>query len=222
MLLFARFKVLIGKTLSLLHAVDLSCIKRDKLLFENLNVTVDAGEMLVVSGPNGAGKTSLLRILAGLSYPESGELQWRDVAISQDPLSYYRELIFVGHKLGLSINLSALENLQFWLHGRNLAISDDDIITVLDRLALVGMEDVLVGQMSAGQQRRVALAKLWLASAKIWILDEPLTALDKFGVKLLQAKMAEHVQQGGMLITTSHQAFDVGIPIRELALKENW
>ncbi len=177
--------------------------------------------MLVVAGPNGAGKTSLLRILAGLSMPETGSVQWAGKSI-QDDSEYFRELVYIGHKLGFSINLSALENLQFWLHQRGFLVSDDVIIEALDELSLVGMEEVLVSQMSAGQQRRVTLAKLWLAPAKIWILDEPLTALDKHGIQLLQDKMISHVQSGGMIISTSHQQFDVDIPIQTLELESSW
>lgn len=177
--------------------------------------------MLVIAGPNGAGKTSLLRILAGLSAPESGTVLW-DSSDIQEEYGYFKELIYIGHKLGFSINLTALENLQFWLNQRGHSVPKEHIIETLDNLALLGMEDVLVRQMSAGQQRRVALAKLWLTPAKIWILDEPLTALDKLGIKLLQDKMISHVQSGGIIITTSHQQFEVDIPIKTLALESHW
>ncbi|MCY7294405.1 cytochrome c biogenesis heme-transporting ATPase CcmA [Alteromonas sp. a30] len=202
-----------------LKAQDLACIKRDKLLFNNLALKVEEGEMLVIAGPNGAGKTSLLRILAGLSSPEAGEIHWGTKAIDDDESDYKSALIYIGHKLGFSINLTALENLRFWMQQREQPVNDDVIIDVLDDLALVGMEDVLVRQMSAGQQRRVALARLWLTPAKIWILDEPLTALDKFGIKLLQARMLAHIKRGGMIISTSHQQFAEDIPVRVLELE---
>lgn len=191
------------------------------MLFENLNIELGTGEMLLVSGSNGAGKTSLLRLLAGLSQPATGTLCWRRKPIQEDPISYYRELIFVGHKLGLNGHLSALENIQFWLRSRTIEIAEHEIIAVLDMLALLGMEDVLVSQMSAGQQRRVALAKLWLAAAKLWILDEPLTALDKAGVALLETHMIQHVRRGGILIATSHQALNRELKFRELTLEEH-
>lgn len=210
-----------GDKLTQLKAQALSCIKRDKLLFSNLALVVNSGEMLVVAGPNGAGKTSLLRILAGLSEPESGDVFWEEQNIDSTESDYKQSLIYIGHKLGFSINLTALENLRFWTEQRDQSVTDANIIDVLDELALVGMEDVLVRQMSAGQQRRVALARLWLTPAKIWILDEPLTALDKFGIQLLQAKMKSHINDGGMIISTSHQQFADDIPVRVLALEPN-
>ncbi|UAA38137.1 cytochrome c biogenesis heme-transporting ATPase CcmA [Paraneptunicella aestuarii] len=208
--------------MSRLHAQGLSCIKRDRLLFDNLDLLVEPGQMLVVTGPNGAGKTSLLRILSGLASPEEGTVFWSEQNIYEDNTQYASDLIYIGHKLGFSANLSALENLQFWLQQRQIHRSVDDILEVLDDLALIGMEDVLVRQMSAGQQRRVALAKLWLAPAALWILDEPLTALDKVGVQMLQQKMAEQVLAGGSIITTSHQDFSVEININILALEASW
>lgn len=211
-----------GDKLTQLKAQELACIKRDKLLFNNLALRVKSGEMLVVAGPNGAGKTSLLRILAGLSMPEEGTVYWGDVPINDIDSLYLQDLIYIGHKLGFSINLTALENLRFWMQQRGQEASDELIIDVLDNLALVGMEDVLVRQMSAGQQRRVALARLWLTPAPIWILDEPLTALDKLGIELLQSKMISHVQAGGIIISTSHQQFAVDIPVRVLELEPNW
>lgn len=216
------FLVMVGGKLSQLYAQGLSCIKRDRLLFDNLELLVESGQMLVVTGPNGAGKTSLLRILSGLAAPEEGTVYWGKQDISEDITEYASNLIYIGHKLGFSANLTALENIQFWLQQRGLQKSNDDILDVLDGLALVGMEDVLVRQMSAGQQRRVALAKLWLAPAPLWILDEPLTALDKIGIQMLQSKMAEHVRNGGSIVTTSHQDFAVEITIRTLELEVRW
>jgi len=211
-----------GDKLTQLKAQELACIKRDKLLFNDLALQVEPGEMLVVAGPNGVGKTSLLRILAGLSAPEDGAIFWNDVSIDNIDSTFRQDLIYIGHKLGFSINLTAIENLRFWMQQRGQVPSEQSIIEVLDELALVGMEDVLVRQMSAGQQRRVALARLWLTPAAIWILDEPLTALDKWGINLLQQKMISHVQAGGIIISTSHQHFAVDIPVRTLALEPNW
>lgn len=177
--------------------------------------------MLVVSGPNGAGKTSLLRILAGIAVPEAGDVSWNGESIYADASAYNQNLLYIGHKLGFSPNLSAFENIAFWLQQRQVAFSRNDILDALDNLALVGMDNVLVRQMSAGQQRRVALAKLWLAPTTLWILDEPLTALDKSGIALLQQKMITHVQGGGMIISTSHQQFDVDIPVSVLELESS-
>jgi len=186
-----------------------------------LDVSLSAGQMLVVSGPNGAGKTSLLRILAGIAMPEAGDVTWNNESIFTDASAYNQDLLYIGHKLGFSPNLSAFENIDFWLQQRQVSFTRSAVLDVLDNLALIGMDNVLVRQMSAGQQRRVALAKLWLAPATLWILDEPLTALDKFGIALLQQKMISHVQAGGMIVSTSHQQFDVEIPLTVLELESS-
>jgi|TARA_R110002051_G_scaffold45625_1_gene91732 heme exporter protein A len=197
-----------------LCASGLTCIKRDRVLFDDFSLNLNAGELVYLRGPNGAGKTSLLRILTGLSSPEYGDVTFDGVNISSNPSLYYQNLIYLGHKSALNGALSAIDNLRFWLaqHGiqnQDVTQASDigcTIYQVLERLGLVGLEDVPVRFLSAGQQRRVALSRLWLKSATVWVLDEPFTALDSAGVILLERKMKQHVADGGMIITTSHQA----------------
>lgn len=190
---------------TVLEACSLTCSKRDRTLFEGLSLNVSAGELLYLRGPNGAGKTSLLRILTGLSEPDAGEVKYDGKNIKMFASSFHKALFYLGHKTGNSNALSALDNLTFWLAQHNVSQSQDAIFDALGRVGLVGVEDVPVRYLSAGQQRRVALARLWLKPAKMWILDEPFTALDVKGIDLLEHTMRRHVEQGGVVITTSHQ-----------------
>ena len=189
----------------MLEACGLTCSKRDRTLFEGLSLVVNTGELLYLRGPNGAGKTSLLRILTGLSAPESGAVLYNGVNISEDKTGYYRDLFYLGHKSGTNGSLSALDNLSFWLAQHSTSVQENVLYDVLAKVGLVGLEDVPVRYLSAGQQRRVALSRLWLKPAKVWVLDEPFTALDVKGIHLLETSMKEHVSRGGLIITTSHQ-----------------
>lgn len=189
----------------MLEACGLTCSKRDRTLFEGLSLVVNTGELLYLRGPNGAGKTSLLRILTGLSTPESGAVSYNGMDIAEDKTDYYRDLFYLGHKSGTNGSLSALDNLSFWLAQHSTLVQENVLYDVLAKVGLVGLEDVPVRYLSAGQQRRVALSRLWLKPAKVWVLDEPFTALDVKGVHLLETSMKEHVSRGGLIITTSHQ-----------------
>ena len=171
----------------------------------NVHITVPSGNITGLIGPNGAGKTSLLRILTGLSSPDSGAVLYNGMDISADKTGYYQDLFYLGHKSGTNGSLSALDNLSFWLAQHNVSVPVNTLFDVLEKVGLVGLEDVPVRYLSAGQQRRVALSRLWLKPAKVWILDEPFTALDVKGVHLLETSMKEHVRRGGLIITTSHQ-----------------
>jgi heme exporter protein A len=194
-----------------LEACSLTCIKRDRSLFEGLSLVVNSGELLYLRGPNGAGKTSLLRILTGLSDADAGQVKYEGNDIKEIKAHYYDALFYLGHKTGNSNSLSALDNLSFWLSQHGVSVTQDKLYEALARVGLVGLEDVPVRYLSAGQQRRVALARLWLKPAKVWILDEPFTALDVKGIALLEQTMKSHVDKGGIVLTTSHQ------PLSDLA-----
>ena len=186
----------------MLEASHLSCIKKDRVLFDGLSLQLKKSELMYLRGPNGAGKTSLLRILSGLSQPASGCVTWRGKPLD---LQWYREMIYVGHKPGVNGTLTAVENLRFWCFQHAIDVTDTHILDVLSVLELVGLEDMPCRMLSAGQQRRVALAKLWLKPASVWLLDEPFTALDVEGVLQLEKVMCQHVKAGGSILTTSHQ-----------------
>ncbi|WP_334027552.1 cytochrome c biogenesis heme-transporting ATPase CcmA [Alteromonas sp. P256] len=189
----------------MLKACELTCVKRDRVLFEDVSLAVNAGELLYVRGPNGAGKTSLLRILTGLSTPESGTVLFNGENIADSSFSYLSTLLYLGHKSGTNGSLSAMDNLTFWLAQHQVKCEESQLFDALMRVGLVGLEDVPIRFLSAGQQRRVALTRLWLKPADVWILDEPFTALDVKGIALLEEQMKSHVENGGVVITTSHQ-----------------
>ena len=198
----------------------MSCVKRDRLLFEGINFSVNNSELLYIKGPNGAGKTSLLRILVGLSQPETGHIQFDGENIHQFSDSFHKNLIYFGHKLGLNLHLSAIENLTYWCHQNGFNTSDVELFDLLGNLGLVGLETLPVANLSAGQQRRVALARLWLKrDASLWILDEPFTAIDVDGIALLQQKILSHLGNNGSVIMTSHQALNLNYPMKELTLE---
>lgn len=196
-----------------LLAVDnLACIREERLLFEKLSFALEAGSLVQLEGPNGVGKSSLLAILAGLSSPLEGEVRYRGQPLVKVRAQYYEDLLFLGHKSGVNPVLSPLENLRFYQ--QVLPSHDLDLWELLDLVGLFGMEELPVGQLSAGQQRRVALARLWLSKASCWLLDEPFTAIDALGVKKLEARLEEHCQQGGLVVLTTHQSLALAPALR--------
>lgn len=201
----------------MLTLTNLTCYRDERLLFDALCFHVKAGEMVQIEGPNGAGKTSLLRIIAGLSAADSGEIRWQNRPIGKQRDIYHQQLLYLGHASGVKGVLTAFENLQFYQAARGRHSDEDAIWHALAQVDLVGYEDVPVIQLSAGQQRRVALARLWLSDHVLWLLDEPLTAIDKSGVAKLMALFETHCQQGGILLLTTHQ--DIDYPIRKLSLQ---
>jgi len=196
----------------LISADSLTCIREDRILFEQLNVQVNAGDIVQIEGPNGAGKTSLLRILAGLSEPFEGRVLFDTQAISHCRELFHQNLLYLGHLPGVKGEMTAEENLKFnlALHG----VVDPQIEADLAEVNLLGFEDSLASHLSAGQHRRIALARLLSSKATIWILDEPFTAIDKQGVKKLEQLFVKHAEQGGCVILTTHQ--DLSIPPERL------
>lgn len=177
-----------------LQATALGCERDGRLLFEHQALSLGAGDMLQVSGPNGAGKTSLLRLLAGLMAPTHGE-----VRCAQRPL-------WLGHAAGIQERLSAEENLAWLcaLHGAAPAVARAALWQALAAVGLRGFEDVPCHTLSAGQKRRVALARLYLPGSPLWVLDEPFTALDVHAVAQLEEHLARHCEQGGAVVLTTH------------------
>lgn len=188
----------------MLKAVALSCSKKDRLLFSDLHLQLVAGELLYLRGANGAGKTSLMRIIVGLSAADCGQVLFNDTPIEHNS-EFLQQLIFIGHKTANTGQLSAVENLHFWCAQQGIHAAESRLLALLADLGLAGLEYLPVNQLSAGQQRRVALARLWLKPAALWVLDEPYTALDAAGVGLLNQHIQAHLKQGGAVLLTSHQ-----------------
>ncbi|WP_248767642.1 MULTISPECIES: cytochrome c biogenesis heme-transporting ATPase CcmA [Pseudomonas] len=173
------------------------------MLFEHLELQLRPGDLLQISGPNGSGKTSLLRLLAGLMQPTAGVVQLDGQPLSARRSELARTLLWIGHAAGIKDLLTAEENLS-WLCALHQPAGRDAIWQALAAVGLRGFEDVSCHTLSAGQQRRVALARLYLDSPPLWILDEPFTALDKQGVAQLEEHLAGHCERGGMVVLTTH------------------
>ncbi|MBJ2248481.1 cytochrome c biogenesis heme-transporting ATPase CcmA [Pseudomonas haemolytica] len=190
-------------TSPLLEAVALACERDLRLLFEQLELRLAGGDMVQISGPNGSGKTSLLRLLAGLMQPTAGAVRLNGKPLHEQRSELARNLIWIGHAAGIKDVLTAEENLS-WLSALHHPASRDAIWQALAMVGLKGFEDVPCHTLSAGQQRRVALARLYLPGAPLWILDEPFTALDKQGVAQLEEHLAQHCEKGGLVVLTTH------------------
>lgn len=199
----------------MLEVINLGCERHQRMLFHELSFRVAAGEWVQITGGNGAGKTTLLRHLTGLLQPESGEVRWGGKPLPQVRDEYHQQLLWTGHQPGIKTRLSALQNLRFFAPHASV----DACFEALAQAGLVGLEALPVARLSAGQQRRVALARLWLTQARLWILDEPFAALDTSGITRLTQRMASHVAQGGLVVMTSHQPLDVAAGrLRQIAL----
>ena len=195
----------------MLQARQIECIRGDRRLFHDLSFQLEAKQALRICGENGSGKTSLLRMVAGLSPPQSGEIRWNNARISVLADDYRRELIFIGHANGLKEELTAVENLQHALTLTGRRIECGELRSALAELGLAATASLPVKVLSQGQKRRVALARLMFCADKtLWILDEPFGALDTIAVAYIEKLLLTHLQRGGMLLYTTHQ--EVALP----------
>lgn len=197
-----------------LQVRQLSCERDGRVLFAGLDFELAGGQALQVEGANGTGKTTLLRTLIGSAGDFTGEIAWNGRAYPAALPELRAHLLYIGHGAGVRRGLTPLENLAWYGAGR------EEAMRALEQVDLFGFEDSLCHQLSAGQNRRVALARLFLPGAPpLWILDEPLAALDVAGVSGLQGQMACHLSRGGSILFTSHQPLALA-GLRTLNLSE--
>ena len=193
---------------SQLTVSQLSCERGSRRLFENLDFRVSNGQAMIIKGSNGVGKTSLLRILTGLSHAVEGRVCWNGDDIEAISDDYQRELLYIGHQAAVKTELTVRENLQlllrFWPSDRFSAAELADVIGLRQRLS------VLCSRLSAGQLRRVSMARLFISRQTLWVLDEPLTALDVTFIGLIEKRLEEHLQMGGIVILTTHRGINLG------------
>lgn len=201
----------------LLTVRKLFCERDDRVLFSQLGFELSAGEIVQIEGQNGSGKTTLLRILSGLSRNFEGEILWRGEPVAEVREQFCREMLYFGHQAGVKAVLTPEENLR-WYAALSPAINADAIQDALEQVGLRGFEDVPCHSLSAGQNRRVSLARLYLSQAPLWILDEPFTAIDKRGVAAKEQLLLQHAQRGGSVILTTHHELGIQGPVRKINL----
>ena len=194
-----------------LHNIEvtgISCTKGDNELFSDFNFSFISGNNYHITGENGSGKTSFLKILSGLAQIENGSILWNKKNIEDHPESYRQNLLYIGHKNAVKGELTVLENLVFFskLQGTNDTI---DLLDIIDKCELSGYENISCKYLSLGQTRRVAIAKLFIGNAKIWLLDEPINGLDVNGIEVFCNRVNHHTSEGGITIFTSHQSLDL-------------
>ena len=194
----------------MLETAGLQCIRGDRMLFTDISFRLEEGEILHIKGENGSGKTSLLRMLCGLMMPAAGKILWKGANIRKQNEEFNRDLLYLGHRLGIKSELTAVENLKLNSALSGHMVAEEDVWAALDRIGLRGREDLPTKVLSQGQQRRVALARLLVSRARLWVLDEPFVALDVKACAMLQGILAEHVENKGMIVYTTHQEFKIG------------
>ena len=199
-----------------LIATDLTLIRGELCLFENVGFALGPGQMLLLKGRNGSGKTSLLRALLGLLEPEAGTIQWDGEPIADVRQAYCRSLVWMAHRVGFKADLTLVENLLFESSLRPFDYADFD--AVLERLGLNRLKKLPVRFLSAGQQRRVGLARMLLADAPLWLMDEPFTNLDADGRQLVVDVLDEHLAAGGLCVIATHQDVVVDAPTQKVDL----
>ena len=187
-----------------LEARDINCWRGERHILRDVSFAVSAGEFLKITGPNGVGKTTLLRVVCGLLPAESGVVEWRGRLVTSSNDEYHLDMAYLGHLNSLKADLTARENLRF-LSGLRQSLSGSEIDAALDRVGILSRGDLAARSLSAGQKRRLALARLLLSGALLWILDEPVTNLDVAGVALVEDLVREHVGRGGLALAAAHQ-----------------
>ena len=196
---------------------DLSLLRGDRCLFQHLNFALNPGELLILEGSNGSGKTSLMRAIVGMLELEEGEIHWDGVPVRNHRQQFHGSLVWMAHRVGFKADLTLIENLRFESALRPAATKDVDRILV--RLGIERLTRLPLRSLSAGQQRRVALARMLLSDAPLWLMDEPFTNLDREGRELVLTLVTEHVQAGGMCIIAAHQDVVIDAPTQTVRIQ---
>jgi heme exporter protein A len=199
-----------------LSAIDLTLIRGESCLFQGLEFALNSGELLLLEGQNGSGKTSLMRAVAGMLSLETGEIFWNDLPVDRQRQEFHGSLVWLAHRTGLKGDLTLVENLRFEASLR--AQSGVDRTAVYERLGISKLKTLPLRALSAGQQRRVALARMLLADVPLWLMDEPFTNLDREGRKLVMQLTEEHLAKGGMCVMAAHQDIEIDATVRRVSL----
>ena len=195
--------------LNQLKGENLTCERGERILFKQLNFVLTSGQAMIIQGENGAGKTSLLRIITGLSQPVTGKILWNNENIEDIAEQFQSNLQYIGHLSAVKRELTVRENLKLIMR----LWPSDTSLTIPELAELVGLRkrlSVSCSRLSAGQLRRVSLARLFVSVQKLWVLDEPLTALDVGFIDTIEQLLRRHLQQGGIVILTTHRGIDLG------------
>lgn len=190
----------------------------DRHLLRGVSLDLASGELIHVSGANGAGKTTLLRVASGLLRPEQGNVSWRGRSIVSAPAEYQAELAYASHEPALKGDLTAVENLRFMV-GLKRRVDSTEVLAMLERTGVAALADLPTRVLSAGQRRRVAMARVLAYRAALWLLDEPFTNLDAAGSALMSSLLEEHVGQGGMVLVVAHHDLNLATATRRLELQ---
>lgn len=203
----------------MLRGESLAAVRGDRSLFAELNFDLQAGEMLYVGGPNGSGKTTLLRMICGLVLPAAGRVLWGGEDIHSLDETYRADLLYCGHHTALKDDLSGLENLRFASRLGGRPVGENEALAALERMGMEEVADLPARVMSQGQKRRVNLARLLLSRARLWVFDEPFTALDRAAVETLRTALGDHLRAGGLLVLTTHQEVEFdGVAVRRIEM----
>ena len=201
----------------LLSGTDLCLLRGERCLFEGLNFALSSGELMLVQGPNGSGKTSLLRSIAGLFDLETGYISWQGIPTKNDRQSFRADVVWMAHRVGFKADLTLVENLRFETGLRSATLGEID--SILARLSLSQLVELPMRSLSAGQQRRVALARMLISDARLWLMDEPFTNLDAGGHDLVIELIAEHLAENGICVVAAHQDLELEVPVHRIQLQ---
>ncbi len=200
-----------------LSGENLTLIRGERCLFEGLDFALESGGLLLLEGRNGCGKTSLMRAIAGMLSLEAGEIFWNDVPVLKQRQTFHGALVWLAHRTGLKGDLNMVENLDFERTLRRQAERDTE--EVYERLGIERLRKLPLRSLSAGQQRRVALARMLLADVPLWLMDEPFTNLDREGRKLVMELVEQHLGTGGLCVMAAHQDVEINAPLTRIRMK---